>query len=116
MKVNLNELVGCFVVEVGERQAWPFVTFCDNRPTRSREVRLYIDTEFWVIPEPPPGVDRVLEFVRLASTNNLMVDRVVAGDSGLLLDFGDGQQLQIAAEPRADTTGDVWWLSDWVDS
>src|SRR3989440_12299618 len=27
-----RELIGCFVVEVGLRQAWPFLTFCDNRP------------------------------------------------------------------------------------
>jgi hypothetical protein len=43
-------LNGRFVVEIGIRQAWPFVTLCDNRARPANEVRLYIDTVFDVAP------------------------------------------------------------------
>lgn len=36
------DLVGTFVVEVGERQARPFLTFCNNEPTPPIETRLCI--------------------------------------------------------------------------
>ena len=115
--VSIGELVGCFVVEVGERQAWPFVTFCDNRPARSRETRLYIDTAFSVVPETELRGRSGPDFVRLAKINNRTVARAVAlTPSGLLIDFGEGTELQISGEPRANTTHDGWWLSDWVDS
>lgn len=39
-------LRGCFVTEVGVRQAWPFLTFCDSNLNPAQERRLYIDTAF----------------------------------------------------------------------
>lgn len=39
-------LRSCFVAEVGARQAWPFLTFCNNKADPARERRLYIDTAF----------------------------------------------------------------------
>ena len=44
MSVEPNNIVGCFATEVGERQAWPFLQFCD--PSSAQEARLYIDTIF----------------------------------------------------------------------
>src|SRR3954451_21718759 len=42
--IPLEALRGNHVVEVGVRQVWPFVTFCDGSDPNVREVRLYIDT------------------------------------------------------------------------
>jgi hypothetical protein len=46
--VDTDQIAGSFVVEVGFRQAWPFLGLCDNRPTPAQETRLYIDTS-WTI-------------------------------------------------------------------
>jgi len=46
-----------FVVEVGVRQAWPFLTFCEDGRTPPRETRLYIGTSFRLASAPPSFVD-----------------------------------------------------------
>jgi hypothetical protein len=48
LPVDVEQVVGSFVVEIGFRQAWPFLGFCDNRPTPAQEARLYIDAS-WII-------------------------------------------------------------------
>jgi hypothetical protein len=34
--MDVEQLIGSFVVEIGFRQAWPFLGLCDNRPTPCR--------------------------------------------------------------------------------
>jgi hypothetical protein len=46
--VDVNQLACSFVVEIGFRQAWPFLGFCDNRSTPAVEIRLFIDAS-WTI-------------------------------------------------------------------
>ena len=111
-----QELVGSFVVEVGERQAWPFMTFCDNEPTPSREIRLYIDTELtlngsrvWSSPEDSVAV-------HLLSLNNLAVIAVDVKAAELSLTFDGGNLLVVAGVAAAWTTGDLWWLSPWLNA
>ncbi|MCM2387372.1 hypothetical protein [Streptomyces albipurpureus] len=47
--MTVEHLPGKLVVEVGERQAWPFL---DTESDPERELRLYLDTD-WLI--TPPG-------------------------------------------------------------
>lgn len=115
-----DDLVGLFVVEVGERQAWPFVQFCDNAPVTPREVRLYIDTRFefhlhtgevhrYVASDAGPAMLDLLELNHLAVTN------AAVETSGLCLTFDDGRMLKVAATAEPTTIGDVWWLSPWLE-
>ena len=78
--VDVTELVGSFVVEIGIRQAWPFVGFCDNRPTRSRETRLYIDAT-WSIDDVEDDDRWLLTAARL---NGVNVVRTYVGTDGSL--------------------------------
>ena len=113
--MDVNELVGCFVVEVGVRQAWPFMGFCDNRRTRSREARLYLDA--------PWSIDRVItddvnadeQWVCTATQlNSATIDGTwVDADGGLHLATVDGHMLVVSGEPQANTVGEPWWFSDW---
>ncbi|WP_458114323.1 hypothetical protein M1D88_09765 [Arthrobacter sp. R1-13] len=54
--MDVMNLVECFVGEVGIRQVWPFIVFCDNRETPETETRLYIDAE-WTINETTDAAD-----------------------------------------------------------
>lgn len=91
--------VGTFVVEVGRRQAWPFLTFCNNDLTPPVETRLYIDTD-WTV--SGGGLDDLMM---------LSVSGVARGDGAeLSVTFTDGQVLTISGQPNAETTHDVWWL------
>jgi hypothetical protein len=96
---DAHELVDTFVVEVGQRQAWPFLTFCDNRSTPSREVRLYIDTDCtvngsaaWLRLEGPVA----LELLPLADH---VVGNVRTQEAELSLTFTDGSELVISGNP-----------------
>jgi len=109
-----DELVGLFVAEVGVRQAWPFLQFCDNNATPAREVRLYLDSPFEV--GPPDAVPTRADPVdRLLKVNNLPVDHVRREGLRLAIDFAGGTSLVISGEPSPTTTGDVWWLSPWLE-
>ena len=95
-----ENLVGSFVVEVGERQAWPFLGFCDNRKTPATEVRLYIDADCEVV-----GGDGLADLMSLA-----VEGAEVADDATLYLQFGEGRSLTVSGTARSDTVGDVWWF------
>ena len=93
-----KNLIGSFVVEVGER---PFVGFCDNRTTPPTEVRLYIDSEFQVL-----GGGTLLDLMMLT------VEGTEVGiDASLRVLFDGERTLTISGTPSADTVGDVWWLA-----
>ena len=113
MADEVEAVLGQFVVEVGVRQAWPFLTLCDNTPTPARETRLYIGTSFRVgsAPQtfadgdPDPAVAQLLEL-----TNRTVTDVAVSKDNELRLVFDGGQSaLTVDAAPRA-FTGDIGWV------
>jgi hypothetical protein len=115
--VDVTELVGSFVVEIGIRQAWPFVGFCDNRPTRSRETRLYIDAT-WSIDDVVDDVEdddrRLLTAARL---NGVNVVRTYGGTDGSLnVETDRGHTLVVSGEPTARTVGEPWQFSRWLES
>ena len=110
---EVEDLRAQFVVEVGVRQAWPFLTLCDNAPTPPRETRLYIGTTFRVGSspqtfadgDPGPAVAQLLEL-----NNRTVTDVTVSAENELHLVFDGGQStLTVDAVPRA-FTGDVWWF------
>jgi hypothetical protein len=111
---EVEALRGQFVVEVGVRQAWPFLTFCDNERTPARETRLYIDSSFrldsgapsFVDGDPDPAVTALLDLNGLTVT-----DLAVSRHNELRLVFDDGQStLIIDAAAREFTAQDIWWL------
>jgi hypothetical protein len=78
---------GWFVVEVGRRQAWPFLNLAD--PVSGRELRLYIDSTFSVA----PGYDAVRQddvrvFVALDALDGQTVLTAAATFGRLDMDFG----------------------------
>ena len=91
--MDVDELVGAFVVEVGVRQAWPFLGFCDNRGASSRETRLYLDA-FWSIDgEPGSAADTQHWLVSADALNGLTVsDATVESGGTLRLKFAGGRR------------------------
>jgi hypothetical protein len=113
--MDVTELVGCFVVEVGLRQAWPFIGFCDNRPTPAVERRLYIDADAEVSPASAGSAFETEESLvqAMMALNGLTVETAaVDATHALRLSFNDGHALLVHGEARPDTTGDVWWFGD----
>ncbi|MEV6175158.1 hypothetical protein AB0L99_44055 [Streptomyces sp. NPDC051954] len=110
-------LVDYFVMEIGIRQAWPFVTFANNQEGADlAEVRLYIDGAFTVesAGSPLDGAehdDIQLWLLRLAKVLNLTVEEaVMREDTTLFLRFDGDLCLQISGSPATWTTADVWWF------
>lgn len=103
-----TSLVGCHVVEVGVRQAWPFLTFAD--PTSGTELRLFIDAPVRVTPDGVPlrqDDERVLSALERVSM--LTVDEVTTSDGHLLLRLED-QLVWISGTGNELTTGEAWRL------
>jgi hypothetical protein len=83
--MDVEQLAGSFVVEVGYRQAWPFLGFCDNQPTPPQETRLSIDAS-WTI-EANPSVagsasDDVTWLTAATAFNGTTIDTARVGDDG----------------------------------
>jgi hypothetical protein len=105
MPEEVFELRGCFVTEVGVRQAWPFLTFCDNRSDPTQERRLYIDTTFRLNDEPLNDGDAERAVTALLSLNDLTVTAVdVSTSRTLTLTFDDGHDVLIVAGSAAVIT------------
>jgi hypothetical protein len=111
---EVEALRGQFVVEVGLRQAWPFLAFCDNAPTSHRETRLYIGTTFRVGSspqtfadgDPDPAVAQLLEL-----NNRTVTDVAVGPDNELRLVFDGGESTLTVDAVRRDFSNDIWWLA-----
>ena len=105
---------GSFVFEVGLRQAWLYLTLCDNTPETSVETRLYLDTG-WSLDSDRFDLDSdelesgLVTLCRLI--NRTLNHSAVLADRGLLLDFGDHGRLEIDGSDAAATTHDIWWLA-----
>jgi hypothetical protein len=107
-----------FVVEIGIRQAWPYVTFADNNDGATPpEVRLYIDSSFTVVPAPidlgtGEEDDERLWLLRLAEVINLTVQDVTVEDNAnLMVSFHGNVCLRVSGHGAPWTTGDVWSLT-----
>lgn len=110
-----EELCGSFVVEVGLRQAWPFVGF--GRQDGS-EARLYVGAPIRLSGQPGDWLDEeddATVLPGLAELNGMIViSATVAPDATLELVFEGGRVMYVTGVPGVHTTGDVWWLSTWL--
>lgn len=110
-----DQLAGCFVVEIGLRQAWPFLGFCDNRSTPPQESRLYLDTE-WCIEAASrvqgTAADEATWLTAALTLNGATIAEAhVADDGTLLLTMTDQRSLVASGRPGAAPVGEPWWLS-----
>lgn len=115
--VDEAELAGCVVVEVGERQAWPFVTFADPGGMPPCEARLYLDSSWRVrtAPGPSGASPASADMSRLLDLNNLTVERARVSEAGdLEVYFAEGPSVIVSGAATADTTGEPWWLTPWT--
>jgi hypothetical protein len=101
-------LVGWFVVEIGRRQAWPFLTLAN--PDTGRELRLYIDTTFAVQPHTP-RVSQHDDKVPSALTpfENQTITDVGSSDDELRLSV-PGATLVLDTRGNELTSHAPWWL------
>jgi hypothetical protein len=116
--LDVANLRGYFVVEIGMRQAWPFVAFASNDADADpAEARLYIDSSFTVAPAPSGSgngsEDEVaLWLLRLEPLLSAKVRDVhVEPDGTLEMLFVGDTRLCISGTAAAWTTHDVWWLA-----
>ena len=99
-------LRGWDVLVVGQRQAWPFVTFAAPTDER-RERTLWIDTDFAVADASGEFTGTALS--RLEPLILLIVREVTAGNDKLVIEFDDGAYLTVSNVPNApDSQG--WWI------
>jgi hypothetical protein len=111
---DASTFVDRFVVEVGRRQAWPFLTLCANRPEKSDEIRLYIDTAFEVAPGPAYSADGETSqlLVAIGALENLTVVAAAVGEVGdPSLTFDNDRVLRVSGVASAYTGGPPWWIS-----
>lgn len=116
LPVDVDQLAGCFVVEIGLRQAWPFLGLCDNRPSPAQELRLYIDATWSIEADSlSTGSDDDSTWLTAAlGLNGETIDHALVDSSGTLrMTMASGLSLVISGEPESYTVGDAWWLSGW---
>lgn len=103
-------LTGWFVVEAGRRTAWPFINVTD--PVSGREVRLYIDARFSVLPDwPNVGQHDMQALMALDSTSGRTIAAVeTPGRGSLRLTFDDGTAFHVHGEPNELTSHSPWWV------
>lgn len=102
-------LRGWHVVEVGRRQAWPFIGLAD--PQTGRELRLYIDSTFSVLPgwtDLRQHDDAVVP--ALDALTALTVEAVRETPDEISLDLA-GFTLAVAAVPNELTSHSPWWIA-----
>lgn len=113
MNVDAIKLVGMFVIEVGTRQAWPFIGFCDDTGFKAREFRLFLDAP-WAVGDTSGDADaHETWMVSALEINNRTVSNVlVDADSDLRIDLFNAPSLTVSGEPTASTVGEPWWLGE----
>lgn len=107
-----QHLNGWHVVEVGRRQAWPFMGFAD--PESGMEVRLYIDSTFKIsgrrsaLRQHDDAAVKALE-----SLSGLTVRSVESSPAQLNIQF-DETTLSIEQEANELTSGSPWYFGQTV--
>ena len=109
-----SRLIGWHVVEAGRRQAWPFVNLAD--PESGREIRVYLDTSFSVL----PGYSGVRQHddtavIALDALSGASVASVRTEDGGLDIVVGN-LTLSVAGKPNELTSHSPWWVAHASDS
>ncbi|MFI6642496.1 hypothetical protein [Streptomyces sp. NPDC050504] len=117
--MTMENLPGKLVVEVGERQAWPFITFLDTESDPEREVRLYLDTDWRIATPGDAGVPRTgtpdNPLPDLVLINNRYVVRAAEhADVSADIVFDNGLTLRISGDGTETTAGEPWWFSAWT--
>ncbi|WP_030440365.1 hypothetical protein [Actinoplanes subtropicus] len=115
--MDVEQIAGSFVVEIGIRQAWPFLGLCDNRPTPNQETRLYIDASWAIEAADSAGgsADDGIRWLTAATVlNGRTIDAARVNDDGSLrLTADPGIALVVSGEPEPYTVGEPWRLSEW---
>jgi hypothetical protein len=99
-------LVGRFVIEIGKRQAWPFLGI--REPQSGREIRLYVDTTCSVSSRKFRQDDAKL-ICALERLNSLTISQVDVSSDALILKFGN-EVLRIGGVGNDLTTQAPWWV------
>lgn len=117
--MSMENLPGKLVVEVGERQAWPFITFLDTESDPEREVRLYLDTD-WQIATPEgaraphaKAPDNPLPDLALIN-NRYVMTATKHADVSVDIVFDNDLTLRISGDGTETTAGEPWWFSTWT--
>jgi len=107
-------LIGWNVVEAGRRQAWPFVGLAD--PQTGREVRLYLDTTFSVLPgHPGIGQHDDVALRALDALSGGSVTSVRTDGGGLDLVLGH-LTLSVVGDANELTSHSPWWVGRTTES
>jgi hypothetical protein len=107
---DLLELAGYDVLEVGVRQAWPFITF--GAPTSERtERRLFIDADFSLSDAAGAAIGGTV-LARLEPLVLRIVVEVRLAETALTLRFDDGAELKVSNVATPETIGPPFWLGD----
>lgn len=114
-KIDPSALKGWHVVEAGRRQAWPFLGLAD--PHSGREVRLYLDSTFSVVPgwrELRQHDDAVLPALDTLTALTVTDVRDVPGEA-IGFEF-ERAVLTVAALPNELTSHSPWWIGSPSDT
>ncbi|WP_139977243.1 hypothetical protein [Nocardioides litoris] len=109
--MDAEGLAGTFVVEVGVRQSWPFVGFCDARPTPVVESRLYLDAPWSVDGTEHRATDDAAWLAVAGGLGGLTVTAATTDPDGSLVLRLDDVVLRVSGTADDATTGPPWWLS-----
>lgn len=112
--VDVDDLIGTFVVEYGARQAWSFLTLADNKATPEVERRLYIESGIEVRPTRAisPGDAIATQVQALSALIGLTVtSATVDDDNSLRLTFTDGGLLVVDGVADEETSIEPWWIT-----
>lgn len=84
--MDVERIVGSYVVEIGFRQAWPFLGLCDNRPSSAQETRLYIDASWTIESTTSIGgsADDIAWLTAAMALNGRTIDTARVDDNGSL--------------------------------
>lgn len=102
-------------MEIGFRQAWPFLGFCDDRSTPPAERRLYLDTDWCIEAGSCVRGTAANEATWLTAALTLngatIAEAHVADDGTLILAMTDQRSLVASGQPEAAPVGEPWWLA-----
>jgi hypothetical protein len=110
-ELDVSLLAGHTVVEIGCRQAWPFLELID--PSAEREIRLYIDADVRIEGDGGGtfGQEDTGLLAALARILNCAIERAETAPGGdLHVTFSDGYALVVSGDDNANTTAAPWWF------
>lgn len=108
---DVSVLSDYWVVEIGCRQAWPFVTF--RHDASDREVRLYIDSSVRVMGATDEVFDQEDdELLRALGQvlNSTVRSAEVTEAARLVIPMLDGVILEVSGTDNSITTTAPWWF------